>query len=360
MLLTTDTVGGVWTYSLALAAGFFALGCAVTLATMGPPPSRSQAAAVERVPGVRLLTTDLPLDWTARDETELEGAAKKLNAIAEEIGADHVHLHTPALAAFTWSVAPVAVAHSCVGTWWEAAGEGDPPADFAWRMRLMRAGILCAAAVIAPTASFAASLRRVYGFAGPIRVVHNGFSAPPMPTFPNVAARQRRVLCAGRLWDRAKNFSLLDEAAAWLGAPIDAAGPVSHADHGELRPRHLTLLGNLAPEALHHHYASASIFAAPSLYEPFGLAVLEAAQRAMPLVLADIPTFRELWQGAAVFLPPDNPRAWAATLAALLDSPERRDLLGARAQNQARLYDLERMIEGTAAAHARPAALAGA
>jgi hypothetical protein len=38
--------------------------------------------------------------------------------------------------------------------------------------------------------------------------------------------------------------------------------------------------------------------------EPFGLAVLEAAQAGCPLVLSDLPGFRELWDGAALFRRP--------------------------------------------------------
>jgi glycosyltransferase involved in cell wall biosynthesis len=49
---------------------------------------------------------------------------------------------------------------------------------------------------------------------------------------------------------------------------------------------------------------------APSLYEPFGLAVAEAARAARPLVLSDIPTFRELWGDAALTSRPAMPRRW--------------------------------------------------
>jgi glycosyltransferase involved in cell wall biosynthesis len=46
---------------------------------------------------------------------------------------------------------------------------------------------------------------------------------------------------------------------------------------------------------------AASIFVSPALYEPFGLSVLEAARAGCALLLSDIPTFRELWDGAAIF-----------------------------------------------------------
>ena len=44
----------------------------------------------------------------------------------------------------------------------------------------------------------------------------------------------------------------------------------------------------------------AGVFVVPALYEPFGLAALEAASGACPLVLADIPSLRELWMGGRI------------------------------------------------------------
>ena len=52
--------------------------------------------------------------------------------------------------------------------------------------------------------------------------------------------------------------------------------------------------------------ARAAIFVSSSVYEPFGLAVLEAAGSGAALVLSDIPTFRELWDEAALFAPPGD------------------------------------------------------
>src|SRR5262249_11423932 len=45
----------------------------------------------------------------------------------------------------------------------------------------------------------------------------------------------------------------------------------------------------------------AGIYAASSQYEPFGLAPVEAALSRCALVASDIPPFRELWDGAALF-----------------------------------------------------------
>ena len=60
--------------------------------------------------------------------------------------------------------------------------------------------------------------------------------------------------------------------------------------------------------------AARPVFVSAALYEPFGLAVLEAAQAGCALVLSDIPTFRELWDGAALFVAADDAAGFAAAL----------------------------------------------
>jgi glycosyltransferase involved in cell wall biosynthesis len=67
----------------------------------------------------------------------------------------------------------------------------------------------------------------------------------------------------------------------------------------------------------------------PSLYEPFGLAPLEAALRGCALVLSDIGSFRELWDGCAAFFPRGDAEVLAAVLAELEADPKR----GARLAN---------------------------
>ena len=353
VLITTDAVGGVWRYSVSLASGFAELGAGCVLAVLGPAPSAAQRSEVAGLANVTLVASGLPLDWTAPDEAALANASSWLRDAATKFDVSAVHLHTPALAAFDWR-GPVmgrvvAVAHSCVGTWWDAVcPDQAAPADFQWRMQLMARGLARASVTIAPSAAFADALRRVYRTDAPIDVIRNGL---PMPGKTPPVRRELRVLTAGRLWDRGKNVSVLDAAAESLDAPIDAAGPVAGADGSLFKAKRLNLLGDLSAQALVEAIGRTSVFAAPSLYEPFGLAVLEAAQRATPLVLADIPTFRELWSDAALFVPPNEPAAWADALRGVLAAPARREALGARAWARAQLYDAANMVAATASVH---------
>ena len=73
--------------------------------------------------------------------------------------------------------------------------------------------------------------------------------------------------------------------------------------------------------------AEAEIFVSPARYEPFGLAILEAAAAGAALVLADLPSLRELWDGAACFVPSNDSAALRTVLQGLIeDEPARRSL----------------------------------
>src|SRR5262249_58528859 len=84
------------------------------------------------------------------------------------------------------------------------------------------------------------------------------------------------------------------------------------------------LLGVLSEAEMAPLYAGASIYAAPARYEPFGLTILEAALSGCALVLGDIPSLRELWEDAAVFVPRDDDAALETCLRDLIRHPEMR------------------------------------
>jgi glycosyltransferase involved in cell wall biosynthesis len=77
------------------------------------------------------------------------------------------------------------------------------------------------------------------------------------------------------------------------------------------------------------------VYAAPARYEPFGYAPLEAALSGCALVLGDIPSFRELWEGAALFVDPDDPAEVAAAIRTLTAERRAARLWGERARERA-------------------------
>jgi glycogen synthase len=93
-------------------------------------------------------------------------------------------------------------------------------------------------------------------------------------------------------------------------------------------------------------YQRATIYALPARYEPFGLTALEAALAGCALVLGDIPTLREVWGDAAVFVPPDDHQALADAINGLIADQQRRSSLVAKARDRAQLLNAHRMAEG--------------
>ena len=350
VLLTTDAVGGVWTYAVDLASALAETGTTVTLAVLGPPPAPAQRDAAMAVKGLNLVETDLPLDWIEDDPERLAAAGRSLAALAAASGADLVHLNSPALAAGVRFPTPVVGGcHSCLASWWSAVkGDQPMPDGFRWRTRLLTRGYAACDRLIAPSHAFTQATRALYGAAP--ETVYNGRAAPAPPT---TARREPMVLTSGRLWDEGKNLRTLDRAAGRMRHPVRAAGSLAGPDGALAPPDHLVWLGQLDAAALRGELDRAAVFASLSLYEPFGLGVLEAAQAGCALVLSDIPTFRELWQGAAVFVPADDEATVARVLDDFVDDPAAAAALGAAAAARAERFTVCAMVEGTLRVYAQ-------
>jgi glycosyltransferase involved in cell wall biosynthesis len=149
---------------------------------------------------------------------------------------------------------------------------------------------------------------------------------------------------AGRVWDPAKNFALLQQVAPYLNWPMQVAGMYESETPGTASSGGLQKLGHIASAHLLELMAKASVFVHPALYEPFGLSVLDAARARCCLVLADTPSMRELWAEAAIFLDPRDPRTWIETLNALSGDVARCRELGDRAFSHAGRYTAESSV----------------
>jgi glycosyltransferase involved in cell wall biosynthesis len=344
IFMTADTVGGVWQYATDLASGLTGLGAEVTLAVLGPSPTPEQREFA-RARRLNLVDTGLDLDWLAPDPDAIVRVGDAVADLAARHRADVVYLNAPALAAEADFDAPVvAVAHSCVATWWEAVRGGPLPADFAWRTEMMRAGLRAADRLVAPSAAFAEMLRRRYALPQAPTVVRNG--REPLTLLPRPL--HDFAFTAGRLWDEGKNLRTLDRAAARLAFPLRAAGPLAGPNGTAIELAHVHLLGNLDEAGLARWLAARPVFVSAARYEPFGLAVLEAAAAGCPLVLADIPTFRELWEGAAIFVDPDDDRGFADAVDALIGDTAERLMAGQAARQRAARFTPAAMASGMA------------
>lgn len=332
VLMTIDAVGGVWRYAMVLAAQLGQRGVGVVFAGLGPKPDRAQVAEARAIG--ELVWLDAPLDWTVQDEHELQRIPRLLAEAVAAHDIDLVHLNLPSLACgLDVPVPVVVVTHSCIVTWFRAVRSGDAPAEWQWHLRRNRRGFDAADTVVAPSRSHAALTAACYGALPELRVVHNA-SAPQ-----DGSARKSLVaLAAGRWWDDGKNGSVLDTAAGLARTPVEMAGPLAAPGGQAARLRHARHLGEVGHGDLRRLMGQRAIFVSPSVYEPFGLAALEAAHSGSALVLSDIPTYRELWDDAAVFVRPDDACGLAAAIDALAEDTARREGFAEAARLRALRY----------------------
>jgi glycogen synthase len=120
ILMTSDTVGGVWVYALELAQALTAHSCEVALATMGGYLSPSQVREAARIPHLTLYESDYKLEWMDEPWADVDEAGAWLLRLGQEVQPDVVHLNNYAHGALPWSAPVLMVGHSCVLSWWQA------------------------------------------------------------------------------------------------------------------------------------------------------------------------------------------------------------------------------------------------
>jgi glycosyltransferase involved in cell wall biosynthesis len=286
---------------------------------------------------VRVIETDLALEWQDPEGRTLPRAREFLGTIERRIKPDIVHLNSYREATFDWHAPVVVVAHSCVNSWAIACDDGAFLSEPGWRnySKLVGGGLDSADQWVSPTQAFCETVRDLYHPRKRGIVIRNG--AAPAGAQP----KGPLILAAGRMWDAAKNLVVLAEAGKGLDWPVCVAG----ATAAGMPPCGIELLGELSHRELGGLMRQAAIFVSPARYEPFGLSVLEAAGAGCALVLSDIPTFRELWDGAALFVAPEDAGGLRTALCDLCRDQEQRSRLQRAAVARARRYSMQSMAD---------------
>ena len=351
--MTTDAVGGVWQYSLELASGLCRRGVRVLLAAMGPAPSSAHMEAARAIRGLALLHRPYRLEWMAGAEVDLEAAAAWLADLEAAFEPDIVQINGYAHASLPWRCPVVLVCHSCVRSWWQAVRGGEAPAEWDAYSTRVADGLRRADLVVAPTRSFLHAVQAIYDIRLPAAcTIPNGRSGP----FRAGSPKEPFVFSCGRAWDEAKGFDIVDRLAGRLPWPVFVAGSTQSADGGACRaPARAQMLGSLREDELASWLAAASLFVLPARYEPFGLAILEAAMSGCALVLGNLGTLRELWDGAAQFVDASDEQALQGVVIDLIGDPPLRYEMGRRALARARRYTAESMVEGYVQTYRRAA-----
>jgi len=347
VLMTADTVGGVWAYALELIATLAPHDVEVILCTMGAPVTAGQRREVAALRNATLYDSAFRLEWMDDPWTDVYRAGDWLLRLEDDLRPDIVHLNCFALGALPWRAPVMVVGHSCVLSWWRAVrGEDAPPTWDRYRYEVTQ-GLRGADLVLAPSRAMLAALERHYGPLARAGVVYNGVE--PAPFAPR--AKDPFILSAGRLWDDAKNLRALDAVAPRLDWPVYVAGDTTFGTTGdpsgaEIVPANVLCLGRLGRRHLANWYARAAIYALPARYEPFGLTALEAGLAGCALVLGAIDSLREIWGEAAILVPPDDHVALQEHLNALVADPAARQAWGMRARRRALEYAPSRMALG--------------
>jgi glycogen synthase len=350
ILVTADTLGGVWTYARELVTGLVLGGDRVTLVSFGDIPTAAQTRWMEELPNLDYRPTAFKLEWMSDCEADMEASSQYLKALIHEIQPDLLHFSQFYYGALDCDVPRIVVAHSDVVSWWMAVHRTLPPETdwLRWYRQVVARGLSEATTVVAPSRWMLAQIELHYGALASTAVIHNGRT--PTLFNPHVT-KDENIVSVGRLWDSGKNVSLLLRHE--MPAPVHIIGCDRHPElqNSAFRAEALPLNVQLDPEQDERQIAQtlsrAGIYAATSQYEPFGLAPLEAALSRCAIVASDIPSFRELWDGAAIFFRNNNPESLLQALQGLHGNRELRRDQGNRAFQHARQYfTAEQMVAG--------------
>jgi glycosyltransferase involved in cell wall biosynthesis len=311
---------------------------------MGDAPSDSQRADAASIPSLDLRTFAGKLEWMVNPWADVDRSGEWLLALERETAPDVVHLNMYAHAAQAFRAPTVVAGHSCVLSWWRAVKGEDAPTKYGeYRLRVQTA-LLNSTVAVAVSRWMSEQLQHIYSLPASPAVIENGRS------WPHVRALRKEpvIFSCGRLWDEGKNLRVLDEAASLTRVPVYAAGEELGASFTAVMS-----LGRLSSSQIRDWLLTASVYAHPALYEPYGLAVLEAALCGCTLLLSDIPSLRELWGDAALFIDPRKPSGWAAAIELIQENEQLRTTLASRARALALTRTAVRMTHGYLHAYAR-------
>ncbi len=337
------------------------------LAFVGPPFEPSQLG--DRPPGLRLVPTRLPTQTPA---VRILWEQLILPALLERCRPSVFHSPLNALPLLHRTPSVVTV-HDLA---FEFFPETYPALKALYLRASARQGTRRARRVLAVSRATANDLMAAYGLPrDKIVVVPNGVDPRFKPSPPEAcnAFRARKglgpyFLYLGTLQPR-KNLGVLLQAwslskASRAGYMLVLAGPpgwhyrqlVQTARSLDVADR-VVFLGWIPEEEAPILVASATAFLYPSLYEGFGLPVLEAMACGTPVIVSDAPALTEVAQDAGLVVPVKDTEAWAQALDRMAFDQDLRQGLSADGLEKARSYSWRHTAQLTAKAYREVAAL---
>jgi glycosyltransferase involved in cell wall biosynthesis len=311
----------------------------------------------------RFASRDAPERWMRDHRVEaLSGSIRTLYPRWDTLGRpalptslrelDVVHATNPV------AIPPAAEGQRLVVTVHDLAFEHHPSLfPRQWRMlyRLgLRAAVKRADAILTPSRNTAEDvLSRTKVDPGKLHVVPLAAALPTSDVdvdeiLARLKVRPPYVLFVGTIEPR-KNLVRLVRAyrrVASTGVPhaLVLAGPLGWHHESLMRelalegPGEILLTGSLAPDELDAVYRAADAFVYPSLYEGFGLPVVEAMARGIPTITSDTSSIPEVSGDAALGVNPRSVREIAAAIEAVCTDVELAEKLAARGRARAERF----------------------
>ncbi len=226
------------------------------------------------------------------------------------------------------------------------------PRGVTWHRTMIRRAARRARGLVVPTQAVADDLRRWVPVRAPVRVAGHGVAAALSSGVEVADLPKRYVLAVGTLEPR-KGIEVLLDAMTELDVPLLLVG---QPGWGGVEPRGagVRVLGRVSDAELATVLRHASVLAAPSLAEGFGLPVLEAMAAGVPVVHSDAPALVEVAGGAGVCVPRGDAKALAAGLREVLSSAGRAGELIKAGLARAAEFSWERAAEAVWSIHQGP------
>jgi len=161
VLVTTDTLSGVWTYTRELVTGLISRGARITLVSFGEIPIPEQTAWMNSLHGLEYRPTAFCLDWMQGAQEDFKDSSDYLIQLIKERKPDLLHFNHASYGSLAVATPRIVVAHGDFINWWKAV-HGHEPKTTQWlrsyRQRLSE-GLIQADMVVAPTVWMLDSLR---------------------------------------------------------------------------------------------------------------------------------------------------------------------------------------------------------
>ncbi|MBV9573713.1 MAG: glycosyltransferase family 4 protein [Acidobacteriales bacterium] len=353
VLVTADTLSGIWTYTRELVTGLVGRGARVTLVSFGEIPLPQETAWMDNLHGLEYSPTAFRLDWMQEGEKDLTDSFAYLTALIKDLKPDVLHLNQLCYGSLPVKTPRIVVAHGDMLSWWKAV-HGHEPKDsrwLRWYRGVVQRGLAQADVVVAPTVCMLDSIRSSYLRPRREAVIYIGRN----PIFFNpYVSKDDSVLSVGRLYDAGKQVSLLTQFTHSL--PVCIVGADNPARTARIPIRAdvkvatdnacVALRGPQTEAQLRKLYSRAAIYAATSRYDPFSMPALEAALSRCAIVANDIPSFREIWGDAALYFRTNDATSLASVIHRLSQDRNLSRAYGNRAFNRAReCFNAKRMID---------------